>query len=52
MLHVIYRVLDYFKYFHVFYKFLYINRTFWKNMLTITKVVYVFLELSRRNILG
>ena len=35
---VIYRVFDYLKYhyFHVYYKFPYVNRIFWKNMFTIT----------------
>ena len=38
---VMYRVFDYFKhhYFHVYYRFLYINRTFWRNMFTITSCV-------------
>ena len=50
---VIYRVFDYFmyRYFHVYYKFLYINRTFWKNMFIIKKFFMFFLESSRWNIL-
>ena len=44
---VIYRVFDYFKYhyFHVYYKFLYINRTFWKNMFTIISCLCSFCNL-------
>ena len=48
---VTYRVFDYFKYhtfFHVYYKFLYINRTFWKNMFTITSCLCSFWNFPER----